>query len=111
MLEILKNPSFDFLGKTKIFVALSLALIFGGFGFMLATGVYIGANAKGYGVEFSGGTQLILHFEKTPATDRIRAHGEAMKAEQGCEATQGPLSGVNGHGEHLLPNRGDESTN
>lgn len=73
MLEILKNPNFDFLGKTKYFVALSLAVIFGGFAFMLATGVYIGSNARGYGVEFSGGTQLILHFEKTPETDRIRA--------------------------------------
>jgi preprotein translocase subunit SecF len=73
MLEILKNPNFDFLGKTKIFVSLSLALILGGFGFMVAKGVYVGAGAKGYGVEFSGGTQLILHFEKTPATDRIRA--------------------------------------
>ncbi len=73
MLEILKNPNFDFLGKTKYFVALSLAIIFGGAGFMLATGLYIGSNAKGYGVEFSGGTQLILHFEKTPENDRIRA--------------------------------------
>ncbi len=72
MLEILKNPNFDFLGKTKYFVALSLAVIFGGVGFMLAKGVYIGAEAKGYGVEFSGGTQLILRFEKTPETDRIR---------------------------------------
>ena len=73
MLEILKNPNFDFLGKTKYFVALSLAFIFGGLGFMLATGVYIGSNAKGYGVEFSGGTQLILHFEKSPENERIRA--------------------------------------
>ena len=73
MLEILKNPNFDFLGKAKYFIALSLALIFGGLGFMLATGVYIGSNAKGYGVEFSGGTQLILHFEKSPENDRIRA--------------------------------------
>ena len=72
MLEILKNPNFDFLGKTKYFVALSLAVILGGVGFMLAKGVYIGADAKGYGVEFSGGTQLILRFEKTPETDRIR---------------------------------------
>ena len=72
MLEILKNPNFDFLGKTKYFVALSLAVILGGVGFMLAKGVYIGAQAKGYGVEFSGGTQLILRFEKTPETDRIR---------------------------------------
>ncbi len=72
MREILKNPNFDFLGKTKYFVALSLAVILGGVGFMLAKGVYIGAEAKGYGVEFSGGTQLILRFETTPETDRIR---------------------------------------
>jgi preprotein translocase subunit SecF len=72
MLEILKNPNFDFLGKTKYFVMLSLALIVGGFGYMLANGIYIGSNAKGYGVEFSGGTQLIIHFEKSPEADRIR---------------------------------------
>lgn len=73
MLEILKNPNFDFLGKAKYFISLSLLLIVGGFGYMLATGVYIGSNPKGYGVEFSGGTQLIIHFEKTPENDRIRA--------------------------------------
>jgi len=73
MLEILKNPNFDFLGKAKYFIAMSLLLIFGGLGFMLAKGVYIGNGAKGYGVEFSGGTQLILHFEKSPENDRIRA--------------------------------------
>ncbi len=73
MLEILKNPNFDFLGKAKYFISLSLLLIVGGLGYMLATGVYIGSNPKGYGVEFSGGTQLIIHFEKTPENDRIRA--------------------------------------
>jgi len=73
MLEILKNPNFDFLGKAKYFISLSLFLIVGGLGYMVATGVYIGSNPKGYGVEFSGGTQLIIHFEKTPENDRIRA--------------------------------------
>ena len=73
MIEILKNPNFDFLGKTKFFVSLSLAVILGGLGFMLANGLYFGANAKGYGVEFSGGTQLIILFERTPEIDRIRA--------------------------------------
>jgi len=73
MIEILKNPNFDFLGKTKYFVAFSLAVIFGGFAFMLANGLYFGSNPKGYGVEFSGGTQLIVRFEKTPEVDRIRA--------------------------------------
>jgi preprotein translocase subunit SecF len=73
MLEILKNPNFDFLGKTKYFVTLSALIVLGGLGFMLGTGVYLGAEAKGYGVEFSGGTQLIIRFEKTPEIDRIRA--------------------------------------
>ena len=72
MLEILKNPHFDFLGKTKYFAVFSVAVILGGFAFMFANGLYFGANAKGYGVEFSGGTQLIVHFEKTPEIDKIR---------------------------------------
>lgn len=73
MLEILKNPNFDFLGKTKYFASLSALIILGGLGFMLGQGVYLGEGAKGYGVEFSGGTQLIIRFEKTPEIDRIRA--------------------------------------
>jgi preprotein translocase subunit SecF len=72
MLEILKNPNFDFLGKTKIFVGLSLALIAGGLVYMLTQGVYLGKNPKGYGVEFSGGTQLIARFQQPPQVDRIR---------------------------------------
>jgi preprotein translocase subunit SecF len=64
-MELLKNPNFDFLGKTRYFVGLSLLLIFAGFGVMAARGVR-------YGVEFSGGTQLIVKFQATPATDRVR---------------------------------------
>ncbi|MEO8362122.1 MAG: protein translocase subunit SecF [Vicinamibacteria bacterium] len=73
MLEILKNPHFDFLGKTKYLLTLSGLIIVGGFSYMFANGIYFGTNPKGYGVEFSGGTQLILHFEKSPETERIRA--------------------------------------
>ena len=73
MIEILKNPNFDFLGKTKVFVALSLAVIVGGLGYMLSQGIYVGSDPKGYGVEFSGGTQLVLKFQQTPAIDQIRA--------------------------------------
>ena len=62
-MEILKNPNFDFLGKTKYFVALSL--------FFIAAGLAVHVHAQGvrYGVEFSGGTQLIVQFQK-PARDR-----------------------------------------
>src|SRR5262245_26878593 len=65
-MEILKNPNFDFFARTKVFVALSLALILGGIGYMATNGLR-------YGVEFSGGTQLIAKFTQAPQIDRIRA--------------------------------------
>jgi preprotein translocase subunit SecF len=64
-MEILKNPNFDFLAKARVFVTLSLLLIAGG----------IALVARGqlhYGVEFSGGTQLIVRFQKAPEIDKIR---------------------------------------
>ena len=64
-MEILKNPNFDFLGKTRYFVAASLLVILAGVAF-------IARNGLRYGVEFSGGTQLILKFASPPHVDRIR---------------------------------------
>ena len=75
MLEILKNPNFDFLGKTRYFVGASLLVILGGLAYMLSSSTYLalpGKTPKGYGVEFSGGTQLILRFQSTPQIDKIR---------------------------------------
>jgi preprotein translocase subunit SecF len=65
-MEILKNPNFDFLGRTKIFVAISLAIIIGGAVLMYRQG------GPRYGVEFSGGTQLIVRFRNEPRVDRVR---------------------------------------
>ena len=67
MLEILKNPNFDFLGKARYFVGLSLLLIVAGAVAMSRPG------GLQFGVEFSGGTQVIAKFQKTPEVDRIRA--------------------------------------
>jgi preprotein translocase subunit SecF len=64
-MEIIKNPHIDFLGKAKYFIALSVLLIGAGV-FWIATG------HLRYGVEFSGGTQLVLQFQAAPDTDRIR---------------------------------------
>ncbi|HET7746509.1 MAG TPA: protein translocase subunit SecF [Vicinamibacteria bacterium] len=72
-MEILKNPNFDFLGKTRYFVAVSLVTILAGLGYMLTNKVYLGRDAKGYGVEFSGGTQLIAKFQSSPEIDRVRS--------------------------------------
>jgi preprotein translocase subunit SecF len=65
-MEILKNPNIDFLGKAKYFIALSALFIGVGLAVIFTRGL-------SYGVEFSGGTQLILHFQKPPEVDRIRA--------------------------------------
>jgi len=64
-MEIIKNPHIDFLGKAKYAIALSVLLI--------AAGVsWVASGHLRYGVEFSGGTQLILTFQSTPEIDRIR---------------------------------------
>ena len=72
-MEILKNPNFDFLGKTRYFVGGSILLIAAGLAYMLSNHIYLGADAKGYGVEFSGGTQLIVKFQNPPQVDQIRS--------------------------------------
>jgi preprotein translocase subunit SecF len=64
-MEIIKNPHFDFLGKAKYFVALSIVLV-------LASVAWVATGHLRYGVEFSGGTQLILHFQSAPEVDKIR---------------------------------------
>jgi preprotein translocase subunit SecF len=65
-MEILKNPNYDFLGKTKYFLALSLVFIGTGLAVMFGRGVK-------YGVEFSGGTQIIASFQNPPQVDRVRS--------------------------------------
>ena len=64
-MEFLKNPNFDFLGKTKIAVTASILMIGAGIAFIATQGVR-------YGVEFSGGTQLIVKFQSAPQVDRVR---------------------------------------
>ncbi len=70
-MEFLKNPRFDFLGKTRYFVTASVVLILAGIAWMARPG------GLRYGVEFSGGTQLVVKFEKTPEVDKIRAAVES----------------------------------
>ena len=72
-MEFLKNPNFDFLGKTRYFVGASVLVVLAGVAYMLSNNIYLGKNPKGYGVEFSGGTQLIVKFQNPPQVDRIRS--------------------------------------
>jgi preprotein translocase subunit SecF len=64
-MEIIKNPQIDFLSKAKYFVALSALLIGAGI-------FWIASGHLRYGVEFSGGTQIIAQFKDAPDVDKIR---------------------------------------
>ena len=72
-MNFLKNPNYDFLGRTRLWVGLSLTLSILGIGYIATHGLH-------YGVEFSGGTQLIARFEKTPETDKVRAAVDKVSA-------------------------------
>jgi preprotein translocase subunit SecF len=64
-MEILKKTNVNFLGRAKYLAVVSLLLV--------AAGVYAVASGQvRYGVEFSGGTQLILQFQSAPQIENIR---------------------------------------
>jgi preprotein translocase subunit SecF len=65
-MELLKNPHYDFLAKTRLWVSISLILILGSIGLLSTRGLR-------YGVEFSGGTQIVVKFKQRPRIDKIRA--------------------------------------
>jgi len=64
-MEILKNPNFDFLGKAKFFAGTSAIFVVLGI-------ALISARHLKYGVEFSGGTEIIVQLTKAPEIDRVR---------------------------------------
>jgi len=72
-MEFLHNPNFDFLGRARWFVLMSATLV-------LASAYWVGTGHITYGVEFSGGTQLIVQFQKTPAVDKVRDAVEKASA-------------------------------
>src|SRR5262245_32499750 len=100
-MEILKESHYDFLGKTKIAVTISVLLI-------LAGVAYIYMNGLHYGVEFSGGTQLIVKFQSSPQVDQVRSAVETVSPGATIQSYDQPaknqvlirLAGV-GEGEQL----------
>jgi preprotein translocase subunit SecF len=72
-MEILKNPHYDFESKAKYFIALSIFFIASGLAVIKMRGI-------NYGVEFSGGTQIVAQFQKPPEIDRIRAAVDKISA-------------------------------
>ncbi|HMW00210.1 MAG TPA: hypothetical protein PKE58_08685, partial [Acidobacteriota bacterium] len=66
MIEIFKNPNYDFLGKAKFFIAFSVILSIAGIISMVTRGFNLG-------VDFAGGSKATVRFKSDPSEDRVRA--------------------------------------
>src|SRR4029079_19403193 len=93
MLEILKNPQFDFLSKARYFIGASILIIQAGLAYMLSTHTYMGRNPKGYGVEFSGGTQAIAQLSTPRDVDHVRAALNAVDSNAVIQIIAPPAEG------------------
>ena len=65
-MKIFKNPNYDFVRWTWPALALSWIII-------LAGGLFVWNKGIPLGVEFSGGTIVVIDFEQAPDLDKIRA--------------------------------------
>ena len=85
-MEIFKNTNFDFLGKQKYFVGLSILLLIAG---------WVSVAAKGghrYGIDFKGGTVATVRFASAPDEDKIR---KALESKVSGEVLVQPVVGQN----------------
>ena len=86
-MELFKNTNYDFLGKKWPFIIASLILTGAG---LISLAIHGGPQ---YGIDFKGGAEMKLKFNKQPPLDEIRAalrkniKGE-ISVQQGFEAGQ-----------------------
>jgi len=60
------DVNFDWMGKAKYFVALSLTLL------LVGTASWIHHGTLNYGIDFKGGTLVYVRFASTPPIDKLR---------------------------------------
>ncbi|HNY40757.1 MAG TPA: protein translocase subunit SecF [Bryobacteraceae bacterium] len=85
-MELFKNTNFDFLGKQKLFIGLSLVLTAVG----LAS--WISKGGLQYGIDFTGGANVTVRFAHQPPVDKIRS---AVAAKLPGELSVQEVSGTN----------------
>jgi preprotein translocase subunit SecF len=66
-MELFKNSNIDFLGKQKIFFAVSAVLL------AVGLGSWITKGGLKYGIDFTGGANVTVRFASQPPIDKIRA--------------------------------------
>jgi preprotein translocase SecF subunit len=73
MIELFRNPNYDFIGRRRWAYLISILFILTGVGSMVAKG------GLRYGIDFSGGTLIQVRFEKPAPADRIRTALETVR--------------------------------
>ena len=74
MFELFKDIKFDWMGKRRIFIAISIFIMLAGLISAIMREVTPGGtNAFNLGVDFKGGTVVVAKFKQKPAADDIRA--------------------------------------
>jgi preprotein translocase subunit SecF len=73
MIQLFRNPNYNFIGRRRWAYLLSIAFILLGLGSMALKG------GLRYGIDFSGGTLIQVRFEKPVAVERIRTALEDIK--------------------------------
>ena len=66
MIELFKNPNYDFIGKRKWAYIISIAITLIGLGSLVAKG------GLRYDIDFTGGTLIQVRFEQPPTVAKIR---------------------------------------
>lgn len=84
-MELFKNANFDFLGKQRLFIGISVVLMVGGLASLVAKG------GPRYGIDFKGGTVTLIRFATKPNEDQIR---RALQAKIPGEVTVQPVVGT-----------------
>ena len=85
-MEIFKNTNFDFIGKQKPFIALSVLLLIAGIVSVVSKG------GLRYGIDFKGGTVTTIRFANDPDEDKIRT---ALSSKISGEVLVQPVVGQN----------------
>jgi SecD/SecF fusion protein len=100
MMQLLPLTSIDFLSKTKLVVVISVVLILGSWGFMIARGVHNPGAV--FGVDFTGGAALSYSFKENVPIETVRAElekagvlGAMIQYQQPLEETGQPVLQIN----------------
>jgi preprotein translocase subunit SecF len=83
-MELFKNTNYDFLGKKWPFIIASLVLTAAGLGSLAVHG------GPTYGIDFKGGSEMMLKFNQQPPLEQIRtALGKKVKGEVSVQQISG----------------------